>query len=130
MKEVWMHAKIIHPDEKNEFPTSEGCFILELWNTEEDSAVSVARARLTAEIKKTKPHYLVGISERYLIASGNGVVHIEGLAPKPVGPGDMVVIPPGSMQWIENTDSSDLIFYCICTPRFTAEAYKEFSDDG
>jgi hypothetical protein len=26
MKEVWMQAKIIHPDEKNEFPTSEGVF--------------------------------------------------------------------------------------------------------
>jgi hypothetical protein len=29
-----------------------GCFILELWNKEEDPTVSVARARLTAEIKK------------------------------------------------------------------------------
>ena len=88
----------------------------------------MARARLPAEIKKTQPHYLIGISERYLIVSGKGVVHVEGLAPKPVCPGDMVVIPPVLIQWIENTDSCDLIFYCICTPRFTTEAYKDCSD--
>ena len=125
-----MQAKIIHPDEKDEFPTSERCFILEVWNKEEDPAVSVARARLTAEIGKTKPHYLIGTSERYLIVSGKGVVHIEGLMPQPVGPGDMVVIPPGSVQWIENTASSDLIFYCICTPRFSEEAYKDCAEVG
>ena len=36
----------------------------------------------------------------------------------------VVVILAGVSQSIANTGSGDLIFYCICTPRFTPECYE------
>ena len=47
------------------------------------------------------------------------------LAPERVDPGDLVSIPAGAVQWIENTGDEDLVFYAICTPRFRMEAYRD-----
>jgi len=37
--------------------------------------------------------------------------------------GDVVVIPPMTSQKIANTGTTDLVFYCVCTPPFTQECY-------
>ena len=42
-----------------------------------------------------------------------------------VGPGDVVVIPPGCRQRITNTGAEDLIFLALCTPRFRFEVYED-----
>jgi mannose-6-phosphate isomerase-like protein (cupin superfamily) len=71
---------------------TEGCFINELWNTNEDENVSIARARLVSgEI--TKWHHLEGIAERYVILEGKGVVEVGDDGPSDVQPGDVVGIP-------------------------------------
>ena len=44
--------------------------------------------------------------------------------PFEVGPGDVVCIPTGASQRITNTGSDELMFDCICLPRFTPECYK------
>jgi len=121
-----MYAEIVHEDKSEEFSTDERCSILELWNRTDDKDVSIARARVKPGVT-TQPHVLDGIMERYLIVSGSGVVHIEGLPCEKVDPGDLVFIPAGAVQWIENTGSSDLVFYAICTPRFVSEAYHDRS---
>lgn len=122
-----MKATIVHPEEGDEFPIPEGCAVLETWNRAEDEAVSIARARVAVGVR-TRPHSLDGSVERYLIVSGTGIAHIEGLAPETVGPGDAVVIPAGAVQWIENSGAEDLVFYAICTPRFRMEAYRDRSE--
>jgi len=38
--------------------------------------------------------------------------------------GDVVVIPAGVSQQIVNCGARDLVFYCICSPRFTPECYE------
>ncbi|PWB62199.1 MAG: cupin domain-containing protein, partial [Betaproteobacteria bacterium] len=43
---------------------------------------------------------------------------------KAVGPGDVVVIPAGVAQSIRNLGDRDLVFHCICTPRFTPDCYE------
>ena len=121
-----MRPQIVHANEADEFRTDERCCILELWNRKDDAGVSIARARVEAGVA-TQPHSLEGITERYLIVAGAGVVNVEGLPPEKVGPGDLVLIPDGAVQWIENTGSSDLGFYAICTPRFSPEAYRDRS---
>jgi mannose-6-phosphate isomerase-like protein (cupin superfamily) len=40
-----------------------------------------------------------------------------------VHPGDVVVIPAGTQQQITNEGTSDLVFYCVCSPRFTPGSY-------
>ena len=60
--------------------------------------------------------------ERYLIIEGEG--RTVGGAKSDVRPGDVVLVPAGVSQQIANTGAGDLIFYCICTPRFTPECYE------
>jgi mannose-6-phosphate isomerase-like protein (cupin superfamily) len=120
-------ARIVHNETTAEWYFEERCYITEWWNTPEDGAVSVARARVEPGTT-TKWHRLHAITERYVILAGRGRVEVGTLAPEEVGPGDVVVIPPGVSQRIANIGGSDLVFLAICTPRFTPEAYQD--DEG
>lgn len=114
---------VVKPDEALEFSTDERCAILELWNRADDESVSVARARVAPGVT-TKWHRVKGTVERYLVVAGDGIVDVGQGASQRVGPGDFVVIPADERQRIANAGASDLVFYCICTPRFRAEAYE------
>lgn len=115
------NARVKRNSEAAEFLTPERCYMLEVWN-EEDEELSLARARVEPGVT-TQRHSLEGTSERYLITDGSGVVEVEGLPPTRVVSGDVVYIPPGSCQRITNDGGSDLVFYCVCTPRFAASCY-------
>jgi len=119
MREVRFRA----PTEGEEHLTPEGCWILESWNTAEDGAVSIARARVEPGVT-TKLHRLDGIVERYVILNGAGLARVGELPPRDVLPGDIVVIPAGVPQQIQNTGETDLVFYCVCTPRFVQDRYE------
>ncbi len=118
-----MDVAMVRHKLQEEFYTDEGCFIQELWNNGEDEGVSVARARVAPGVT-TAWHRLRGAWERYIIMAGTGAAEVDGQAPAPVAPGDVVVIPPGVPQRITNTGTEDLIFLCVCTPRFTPERYE------
>jgi mannose-6-phosphate isomerase-like protein (cupin superfamily) len=107
---------------KSEYLTPEGCHILESWNDASDPAASIARARVEPGVT-TQPHRLRGVIERYVIVEGWGRAIVGGVE-SDVRPGDVVVIPAGVTQQIVNTGASDLVFYCVCTPRFTPECYE------
>ena len=118
-----MREAIRKPIEKEEYLADEGCWILELSNDAEDPAVSIARARVPAG-QATKWHKVVGIEERYVILQGKGSVELGNMTPAAVGPGQVVRIPAGDRQRIMNTGKEDLVFLCICTPRFEQAYYQ------
>ena len=125
-----MDDPTIHqPDLQAEHLTPEGCWILEAWNNSSDGAVSIARARVTPGVT-TQWHRLRGVDERYVIVAGSGLMRTGTLAPAKVGPGDIVVIPAGAPQQITNTGATDLIFYCVCTPRFVPGCYESVESTG
>ncbi|MFV1921442.1 MAG: cupin domain-containing protein [Methylotenera sp.] len=103
--------------------TAEGCYITELSNIADDPEVSIARARVEPNVTTTW-HRLNGVTERYCIISGEGVVEIGENPPKVVVSGDVVIIPPMTRQRISNTGKTDLIFLAICSPRFTPACYE------
>ena len=117
-------ARILRAGSTQEFFTSEQCYITEYSNIPEDPAVSIARARVEPGVT-TRWHRLHGITERYFILSGQGEVELGELPPRPMGPGDVAIIPPGCRQRIRNRGDDDLVFLAICSPRFTAAAYEE-----
>lgn len=123
-----MRAQIKPFDADAEYFFAEGCHIIELSNSADDPALSIARARVEAG-RTTRWHRLAGTIERYLILSGSGRVELEGLAPRAVAAGDVVIIPPQCAQRIANTGSDDLIFLALCTPRFELRNYTDV-DDG
>jgi mannose-6-phosphate isomerase-like protein (cupin superfamily) len=115
---------------KEEFYTSEKCYITELSNTPDDPDVSIARARVESGVT-TRWHRLKGTVERYFILNGTGVVEIGEKPPWEVFAGDIVLIPPMCRQRITNTGKDDLIFLAICSPRFTQDAYEDIENiDG
>ena len=123
-----MKAKIIKYDNSSEFYTEEKCFIIDASNSSDDNSISIACARVEPGIT-TKWHYLDGVDERYLIISGTGKVEVGDLKPEIVKTGDIVLIPAGVKQRITNIANDDLIFYCVCTPRFSKERYKDVEND-
>jgi mannose-6-phosphate isomerase-like protein (cupin superfamily) len=112
-----------------EFFTSERCWILESWNTPDDPAVSIVRARVEVGVQ-TQLHQLRGVDERYLVVDGVGEMELGGAPAVRVRPGDIVMIPGGVSQRIRNIGKGDLIFYCICSPRFEPQCYENLEDDG
>ncbi len=122
LKNDRIKAEIIRLDIRKEFETEERCHIFESWNDKSDPSVSIARARVKPGIT-TQRHRLLGIVERYVITRGRGMVKIDDLPPEVVGPSDVVIVPENTPQQITNTGDEDLIFYCICTPRFSPDRY-------
>ena len=110
-------------DAQREYFTDERCHILELINTPDDPGMSIARARVEPGVT-TKRHRVAGTTERYVIVEGAGTVQIEGMEQQAVAAGDAVTIPPGVEQAIANTGDHDLVFLCICTPRFEWDNYE------
>lgn len=108
---------------EKEYFFAEGCFIIEMSNTPDDPGISIARARVEPG-KTTRWHRLRGITERYIIIQGKGRVEIDDLPPQQVKVGDVVIIPPLARQRICNNGDCDLIFFAICSPRFTKAAYE------
>ncbi|MEC5396959.1 cupin domain-containing protein [Uliginosibacterium sp. H1] len=106
-----------------EYYFAEGCHITEWWNSPDDAAASVARARVPVGVT-THWHSLRDTTERYVILEGRGVVEAGKLPPMPVSAGDVVVIPAGEPQRIRNDGQGDLVFLAICTPRFLTDNYQ------
>jgi mannose-6-phosphate isomerase-like protein (cupin superfamily) len=107
-----------------EFHTPEGCFINELSNADADPEASIARARVPPGIT-TRWHRLNGTTERYVLVSGAGRMEVGNLPPQDIGPGDVVLIPPGCRQRITSVGDEDLVFLAVCTPRYRSEAYED-----
>lgn len=118
-----MDPKVVKHDESRERYTEERCHILESWNDRLDPDVAIARARVEPGV--TTARHVLEVDERYVILSGHGSVEVEGLEATEVEAGDVVVIPAGRAQSITNTGETDLVFYCVCTPRFEQRHYHD-----
>ncbi|HFD81412.1 MAG TPA: cupin domain-containing protein [Gammaproteobacteria bacterium] len=123
-----MGAGIRRADEAGEYWFEEGCFVTEVSNHPGDPGLSVARIRVPPGTS-TRRHCLEDTWERYLIVEGEGEVEVGGLEPTRVSVGDVVCIPPGTPQRIRCSDSGELVFYALCSPRFTPACYRDLEED-
>lgn len=117
-----MPQPLIRAKDSSEFATRERCFITEILNDPAEPKVSLARCRVPPGVT-TELHSLA-INEWYIIETGQGEMETAGNAAFTVGPGDTVVIPRDVSQRIHNSGNADLIFQCICMPRFTPLDYQ------
>ena len=118
-----MEPVVKRPAAALEYWSDERCHILELSNSTEDEAASVARARVDPGTT-TAWHRVRGTVERYVILEGTGRVELGNAFVQNVEPGDVVLIPAGERQRIANTGETVLSFLCICTPRFAWHNYQ------
>ena len=119
------HRFLIPGGNLQEFDTSERCFITELLNHPSRPEASLARARVAPGVI-TQLHAL-DVEETYVIEAGSGVMDV-GSDRFRVVPGNSVLIPKGMSQRIENDGPVDLIFLCLCRPRFRAEGYIDLEN--
>lgn len=103
------------------FDTPERCRIVELLNDNDSPDLSIAQASVKPGVK-TQLHNLT-VDERYIIVEGEGEVEINEGSPIFVSQYDVVNIPAGTSQRITNTGECDLVFLCICSPRFQPDSY-------
>jgi len=78
---------------------------------------SLAEASLP-EGAATQPHFHKLSEEFYFILEGAGEMRVDAES-RPVGPGDAVLIPPGSWHTIHATAA--LRFICCCAPPYSHE---------
>lgn len=66
----------------------------------------------------TTCHYHRLSEEFYFVTRGNGMMEIDGEA-REVGPGDAILIPPGTWHGISSPDG--MAFLCCCAPPYAHE---------
>ena len=70
--------------------------------------------------ESTLPHRLHRSTELYYILEGTGEMHIDGEV-SVVEPGQIIFIPPQTVQHIVNMGTGDLVFLCIVSPKWQAD---------
>jgi mannose-6-phosphate isomerase-like protein (cupin superfamily) len=100
------------------FTTKDGSEIRELLAYRNSSIrnQSLAEARLTPGCS-TEAHRHLAAEEIYYVLEGNALMRL-GAETCPVGPGDAVAIPPGTVHQITNAGSTVLKFLCCCAPAY------------
>ena len=101
--------------------TSERCYITELLNDAEQPEVSVAHARVEPGV--TTELHALSVAEWYVLEQGRGLMRVGNNEPFAVSDGDTVAVPKGVSQQITNTGDDDLVFLCVCVPKFSQECY-------
>src|SRR3990172_6200067 len=104
-----VHKNASPPTDSRGSWTEERCYIVETWNHPSDPGVSLARARVSPGVTTAK--HVLAVDERYLVEKGRGRVELDGIE-SDVFPGDVVLIPRGTTQRIQNLGSEDLVFLC------------------
>lgn len=106
---------------KPEIWTEERCYIAELVNEPAWPEFSLARCRVEPGV--TTQLHALSVHEVYVIRQGAGLMYVGDGEPREVGPGDSVTIPRQVAQRITNTGDTDLVFDCVCSPRFSEDGY-------
>jgi mannose-6-phosphate isomerase-like protein (cupin superfamily) len=78
---------------------------------------SLAEATLPAG-GATERHYHKVSEELYFLTEGEGTMEIEGET-RPVGPGDAILIPPGT--WHQISSEKGVRLLCCCAPPYSHE---------
>lgn len=119
-----MKKAIFKEDPSKTYFSGEGCFINELFNEENQSGGSIAKAIVKPGMM-TENHWLSDTDEWYYILEGIGEMYLNGQNIGELKRGEIVHIPQNTPQYIKNTGTQDLIFLCFCTPAFKIEVYNK-----
>ena len=122
-----MSNPIVKQRDQDEFWIRERCFIREIVNNADIRDFSLCETRVEPGVT-TELHKL-GVNEWYTISRGTGLMEVDGQDAGEVSSGDIVAIPAGVSQRIKNNGSTDLLFQCVCMPRFTPDCYESLEND-
>ncbi|MEN8257132.1 MAG: cupin domain-containing protein [Thermodesulfobacteriota bacterium] len=101
-----------------EYITKDGSEIREMIHPQhqDNKKISVAEARIKPGMK-TEPHYHKKSEEVYVVMAGKGLLRIEDKRYE-IEKGVSIVIMPGQVHGLENTNNEDLVVMCCCAPAY------------
>lgn len=103
------------------YVTKDGSVIRELMHPANNQARNQSLAEATVpQSAKTLAHRHDVTEELYHFTSGSGIMHL-GSESFHVSSGDTVCIKPGTVHYVENTGSGDLVILCCCAPAYSHE---------
>jgi mannose-6-phosphate isomerase-like protein (cupin superfamily) len=112
---------IIDLKDREEFFSGDGAILREFLHPDKvELELGYSLARAVVEPGRSTLLHRLTVSEVYCVIEGKGLMEIEG-EESPVGPDQVVYIPPGAAQRITNTGDSDLVFLCIVDPAWREE---------
>ena len=101
--------------------TAQDWLVLTELTDNDATALGVSLARASLPPGAQSQAHVLDFLEIYYFLSGQGVMHV-GTEAVPVGPEACLYLPPGSVQWLENSScQASLDFLCICHPAWFAE---------
>jgi len=109
------------------YESSERCHVVELLNDATNPQVSLARIEVAPDTT-TQLHSL-NVDEWYVIEKGRGDMKIDDQPLTPLKAGDWVAISKGGAQQITNTGSGNLVFLCVCLPRYADAGYENLESE-
>ena len=103
------------------FTTKDGSEIRVLLDAEVAAAANQSLAEaVLAPGQATERHYHARTEEIYFLLEGAGEMEVDGDT-RTVGPGDAVLIPPGTRHQITAAGDGPLRFLCCCAPAYSHE---------
>lgn len=106
----------------NAFEAGDKTWLIEVLhpaNDEVDTGFSLAHASLEAG-ESSLPHILNQCSETYYFLKGHGKIVVNQEL-ETIKAGDIIFVPKGANQYVENDGTEQLEFLCIVSPAWYAE---------
>jgi len=102
-------------------PVADHSRLREIMHPERDSVdIRYSLAHAVVHGGETSLRHSLASVEVYYFLAGRGIMHV-GEESATVRPGVTVMVPAGTAQWVENTESHDLEFLCIVDPAWREE---------
>lgn len=119
---IWRENMLIKDLKKcKEFIAGDNSILKELLNPlKEDIAIRYSLALAKVKHGEITSAHRLKSSEVYYILEGVGEMYIDAEKEK-VFAGQVIYIPPNSVQRIKNTGKNDLVFLCIVDPAWKQE---------
>jgi mannose-6-phosphate isomerase-like protein (cupin superfamily) len=113
-------VQVIRTAEREPFIAPDGSEIREIARPPDSARnQSLAEARVPSG-GETAEHFHRESEEIYHFVSGSGRMRL-GAEVSEVGPGDTVVIPPGTRHKLWNSGAETLVLLCCCSPPYMDE---------
>ena len=113
--------EVVNRNASAPFVTKDGSEIRSILDRTNSGAANQSLAEATLPPGgATEAHRHPRTEEIYYILRGAGLMRV-GAAERAVGPGDAILIPPGSVHQIRNAAAEPLVFLCCCAPPYSHE---------
>ncbi len=113
--------ELVNRDGSIPFITKDGSEIRSILDRTNSSARNLSLAEATLPPgTATVEHAHLQAEEIYYVLRGRGSMTLAG-EQREVGPGDGILIPPGTRHRIRNVGEEPLVFLCCCAPPYSHE---------